>query len=232
MPCHGLYAVHGVASSPWLKSVDRQDRSRVLHCRYGDGSPHGARPDAGVVDCRERAANAGRPSVLPTVEPGARRAWLRCVRGKPVRPVLRGRGGSPKPDAGGHRSPVPFSLLAHNGEFTRQSCQTSAGSFVFCYVTTTRDRTRKRARASCSPPRLADGAARYDPSRVGRPRPALSGEQPRQCSIEHRPLVARPCGPRCRARAISRVLSRTRWEREREGLLHERPTLEQIVAPN
>ena len=87
-------------SSPWLKSGDRQDRSRVLHCRHGDGSTHGPRTDAGVVDCRERAANDGRPSVLPTVEPGARRAWLRCVRGKPVRPVLHGRGGSAEPDAG------------------------------------------------------------------------------------------------------------------------------------
>ena len=33
---------------------------------------HGRR----VVDCRERAANDGRSSVLPTVEPGARGAWL------------------------------------------------------------------------------------------------------------------------------------------------------------
>ena len=59
-----------------LKSEDRQDRSRVLHCRHGDVPMHGPRTDAGVVDCRERAANDGRSSVLPTVEPGARRASL------------------------------------------------------------------------------------------------------------------------------------------------------------
>ena len=72
----GVVRRSGAASSPWLKSGDRQDRSRVLHCRHGDASTHGPRTDAGVVDCRERAANDGRSSVLPTVEPGARRAWL------------------------------------------------------------------------------------------------------------------------------------------------------------
>ena len=45
------------------------------------------------------------------------------------------------------------SLLAHNGEFARRRCQTSAGSCVFCSVTTTPDRTRKHARASYSPPK-------------------------------------------------------------------------------
>ena len=68
----------------------------------------------------------------------------------------------------GHRSLVPSSLLAHNGEFTRRRCQTSADSFVFCSVTTTPGRTRKRARASCSPPRPHAALADGHPSRDGR----------------------------------------------------------------
>ena len=71
-----------------------------------------------------------------------------------------------------HRSLVPSSLLAHNGEFTRRRCQTSADSFVFCSITTTPGRTRKRARASYSPPRpqatREDGHPRRDGRRLWR----------------------------------------------------------------
>ena len=71
-----------------------------------------------------------------------------------------------------HHSLVPSSLLAHNGEFTRRRCQTSADSFVFCSITTTPGRTRKRARASYSPPRpqatREDGHPRRDGRRLWR----------------------------------------------------------------
>ena len=88
----------------------------------------------------------------------------------------------------GYRSSVLSSLLAHNGESTRRSYQTSAGSFVFCSITTTPGRMRKRAHASCSPPRLQGTRQDRHPRRNGRglrppgqlSRPYLVADDPRR----------------------------------------------------
>ena len=56
-------------------------------------------------------------------------------------------------------SPVRSSLLARSGESIRRGCPMSAAGFASRYVTTTRVRTLRRARASCSRPRPRDGTA-------------------------------------------------------------------------
>ena len=58
----------------------------------------------------------------------------------------------------GRGSPAPCSSPARNGESGRRSCPTSAGGSIYRYGTTTPERTRWRAPASCSrPKRMAGG---------------------------------------------------------------------------